>query len=246
MAPPVECAWQDPIGDPRVTVFLGSSGSGKTTILRCLAGLERPHRGHVRFGDRTWFDAGARHPPATGSTRSRRAVPGLRALPAHDRSAERRLRRARNARRRRSRSGSPNCSTRSASAASSIACRVSSRAASSSASPLPARSSDDRSCCSSMNRSRRSIVRPATRFAKSFDVADSHPRDSRLHRQPRPRRRADARGSHGSDRRRAHYPGRQHEGGLRRAEDAGCRAARRGSIRSCSDESPRSTTGSPG
>ena len=54
----IECAWQDPIGDPRVTVFLGSSGSGKTTILRCLAGLERPHRGHVRFGDRTWFDAG--------------------------------------------------------------------------------------------------------------------------------------------------------------------------------------------
>ena len=53
----VECAWQDPIGEPRVTVFLGSSGSGKTTILRCLAGLERPYRGHVRFGDRTWFDA---------------------------------------------------------------------------------------------------------------------------------------------------------------------------------------------
>jgi molybdate transport system ATP-binding protein len=53
----IECAWQDPIGDPRVTVFLGSSGSGKTTILRCLAGLERPQRGHIRCGDRTWFDA---------------------------------------------------------------------------------------------------------------------------------------------------------------------------------------------
>ena len=53
----IECAWQDPIGDPRVTVFLGSSGSGKTTILRCLAGLERPQRGYVRFGERTWFDA---------------------------------------------------------------------------------------------------------------------------------------------------------------------------------------------
>ena len=53
----IECAWKDPVGEPRVTVFLGSSGSGKTTILRCLAGLERPHRGHIRFGDRTWFDA---------------------------------------------------------------------------------------------------------------------------------------------------------------------------------------------
>ena len=53
----IECAWQDPIGDPRVTVFLGSSGSGKTTILRCLAGLERPNRGHIRFGGHDWFDA---------------------------------------------------------------------------------------------------------------------------------------------------------------------------------------------
>jgi molybdate transport system ATP-binding protein len=53
----IECAWQDPIGDPQVTVFLGSSGSGKSTILRCLAGLERPQRGHIRFGERVWFDA---------------------------------------------------------------------------------------------------------------------------------------------------------------------------------------------
>jgi ABC-type sulfate/molybdate transport systems ATPase subunit len=53
----IDCAWQDPMGDPRVTVFLGSSGSGKTTILRCLAGLERPQRGHIRLGDRAWFDA---------------------------------------------------------------------------------------------------------------------------------------------------------------------------------------------
>ena len=54
--PGIECRWQDPVGEPRVTVFLGPSGSGKTTVLRCLAGLERPQRGHVRFGDRVWFD----------------------------------------------------------------------------------------------------------------------------------------------------------------------------------------------
>ena len=40
-----------------MTVFLGPSGSGKSTVLRCLAGLERPERGHVRLGDHVWFDA---------------------------------------------------------------------------------------------------------------------------------------------------------------------------------------------
>lgn len=55
--PGIECRWQDSVDEPRVTVFLGPSGSGKTTVLRCLAGLERPERGHVRFGDRVWFDA---------------------------------------------------------------------------------------------------------------------------------------------------------------------------------------------
>ena len=58
--PGIECRWQDPVEEPRVTVLLGSSGSGKTTALRCLAGLERPERGHVRFGDRVWFDAARR------------------------------------------------------------------------------------------------------------------------------------------------------------------------------------------
>ncbi len=52
----VECAWQDPVDEPGVTVLLGLSGSGKTTILRCLAGLERPQRGHIQFGDHTWLD----------------------------------------------------------------------------------------------------------------------------------------------------------------------------------------------
>lgn len=40
-----------------VTVLFGPSGCGKTTTLRCLAGLERPDEGFVRFGDETWFDA---------------------------------------------------------------------------------------------------------------------------------------------------------------------------------------------
>jgi molybdate transport system ATP-binding protein len=47
-----------PASAPSVTVLFGPSGSGKTTVLRCLAGLERPERGFIRFGDQTWFDAG--------------------------------------------------------------------------------------------------------------------------------------------------------------------------------------------
>ncbi|MEO8256545.1 MAG: ATP-binding cassette domain-containing protein [Acidobacteriota bacterium] len=46
-------------GDHRVTVLFGPSGSGKTTILRCLAGLDRPQEGFIRFDDEVWFDAAA-------------------------------------------------------------------------------------------------------------------------------------------------------------------------------------------
>jgi molybdate transport system ATP-binding protein len=40
-----------------VTTLSGPSGAGKTTLLRCIAGLVRPHAGHVRWGAETWFDA---------------------------------------------------------------------------------------------------------------------------------------------------------------------------------------------
>jgi molybdate transport system ATP-binding protein len=40
-----------------VTVLFGPSGAGKTTVLRCLAGLERPETGEIRLGGEVWFDA---------------------------------------------------------------------------------------------------------------------------------------------------------------------------------------------
>jgi iron(III) transport system ATP-binding protein len=48
-----------------VVSLLGHSGSGKTTILRCVAGLERPDRGRITLRDRTVFDAerGIETPP---------------------------------------------------------------------------------------------------------------------------------------------------------------------------------------
>jgi molybdate transport system ATP-binding protein len=39
--------------------LVGPSGAGKTTILRAVAGLARPARGHIRLDDRAWFDAEA-------------------------------------------------------------------------------------------------------------------------------------------------------------------------------------------
>jgi molybdate transport system ATP-binding protein len=55
--PSIEARFTLSMKGPPVTILFGPSGSGKTTILRCLAGLERPDRGRVRFGSETWFDS---------------------------------------------------------------------------------------------------------------------------------------------------------------------------------------------
>ncbi len=43
----------------RVTVLFGPSGAGKTTVLRALAGLDRPDAGTIAFGSEVWLDAAA-------------------------------------------------------------------------------------------------------------------------------------------------------------------------------------------
>jgi molybdate transport system ATP-binding protein len=55
--PLIRAALRLPADAFSITVLFGPSGSGKTTVLRCLAGLERPTAGWVRFGAETWFDA---------------------------------------------------------------------------------------------------------------------------------------------------------------------------------------------
>lgn len=40
--------------------LIGPSGAGKTSLLRAVAGLDRPRAGHIRLGDDVWFDAGSR------------------------------------------------------------------------------------------------------------------------------------------------------------------------------------------
>ena len=48
-----------------VTALFGASGSGKSSILRLLAGLTRPHRGLIRLGNTVLLDtdAGIAVPP---------------------------------------------------------------------------------------------------------------------------------------------------------------------------------------
>lgn len=56
--PTIRAGLREATESPAVTAILGSSGGGKTTILRCLAGLERPDCGSIAWDGDPWFDAG--------------------------------------------------------------------------------------------------------------------------------------------------------------------------------------------
>jgi len=63
--PKVEAAFEMDLDHFSITVLFGASGCGKTTILRCLAGLERPDTGLITADGRTWFhEASRRFVPA--------------------------------------------------------------------------------------------------------------------------------------------------------------------------------------
>lgn len=52
----IACRWSQPIDKPFTTVLFGPSGCGKTTILRGLAGLDKPKAGQLTFGNEHWYD----------------------------------------------------------------------------------------------------------------------------------------------------------------------------------------------
>jgi molybdate transport system ATP-binding protein len=59
----LDIAFNAPLTPPSVLVLFGPSGAGKSTILRCLAGLDWPDHGLIRFGPDIWFDGSHRRPP---------------------------------------------------------------------------------------------------------------------------------------------------------------------------------------
>jgi molybdate transport system ATP-binding protein len=51
----IEAEFELDAASGRILALFGPSGSGKTTILRCLAGLDRPQSGSIRFDEEIWF-----------------------------------------------------------------------------------------------------------------------------------------------------------------------------------------------
>jgi|HubBroStandDraft_1064217.scaffolds.fasta_scaffold100433_2 molybdate transport system ATP-binding protein len=57
--PEIAAVLRLPLGAHSVTVLFGPSGAGKTTVLRLIAGLDRPDSGSIRCGDDLWYDGAA-------------------------------------------------------------------------------------------------------------------------------------------------------------------------------------------
>lgn len=52
----IQADFTRPASEFSITALFGPSGCGKTTVLRCLAGLEHPQQGMIRFEGDIWFD----------------------------------------------------------------------------------------------------------------------------------------------------------------------------------------------
>ena len=54
---PIEVMFHAPRRDAAITVLFGPSGVGKSTVLRCIAGLDRPDIGRIEFDGTVWHDS---------------------------------------------------------------------------------------------------------------------------------------------------------------------------------------------
>ena len=72
-----------------LTAVVGPSGCGKTTLLRLIAGFDRPEAGTIAIGDRTVTEPGSLMPPSVGGSGTSR---GRQPLPAPHRRREHHLR----------------------------------------------------------------------------------------------------------------------------------------------------------
>ena len=62
-AGPIACELSVSMAEDTTLVLFGPSGAGKTTVLRCLAGLDVPETGSVRFDGERWLENGRAIPP---------------------------------------------------------------------------------------------------------------------------------------------------------------------------------------
>jgi molybdate transport system ATP-binding protein len=59
----VAARFESAMPDGAIAVVFGPSGAGKTTVVRAIAGLERPARGRIVFAGEIWFDGAGRWTP---------------------------------------------------------------------------------------------------------------------------------------------------------------------------------------
>ena len=170
------------LGDLRLDVALevaageclalaGPSGAGKSSVLRDRRRAAAP-AGRARGVRRAGVARRSADRPAAGAAPLRLRVPGLRAVPAPERVAERRLRAAAAPRGGSARSS---CSSASGSPTAPTPGRARCRAASASAWPSPARSPSSPTCCCSTSRCRRSTPARARRPGASWPRCCTRP-----------------------------------------------------------------------